>query len=293
MKKITVITPSYNRAHTLSACYESLKKQTSNSFVWLVIDDGSTDKTKQLVSEWVQEQSSVIIRYFQKTNGGKASALNMAFDCLETEYACVLDSDDTLTPNAIEMALNELALYESVNECCGLMAFRHTPDGKVMGGREIPLSKHYSMIDKLNGVYHTELICFYKSALLKTHKFPQFPGEKFVSPQWLDFELSRNYYFVTSQHQFCICEYISDGLTMNKQKVIKKNPNGYTAVKRQSFEFSKSIKLIIKHGLMYDCGCLIAGDEHWLSNSPRKMWSIILMPLAWILYQKRYAHMKV
>ena len=76
-------------------------------------------------------------------------------------------------------------------------------------------------------------------------------------------------------------------MTKNKGKVIKKNPKGYTAVKRQSFEFSKSIKLVVKHGLMYVCGCMISGDN-WIKKSPRKLWSVLLTPFAWLIYMKRF-----
>lgn len=289
MKQITIITPSYNRAHTLPACYESLQAQSSTDFIWLIVDDGSTDKTKGLVSKWVSECQKFEIKYHEKPNGGKASALNMAFDLLETEYAVVLDSDDTFFPTAIESAIKELKACSEDEKCCGLMPFRHNPDGSVMGKRgELVSGSKVSMIDILNGEYHTELVCFYKSSLLKSHKFPQFEGEKFVSPQWLDFELSRNYYYIASNSKICICEYIADGLTKNKRKVIKNNPKGYTAVKRQSFEFSKSTKLIVKHGLMYVCGCMISGDN-WVTNSPRKIWSVLLTPFAWLIYLKRFS----
>lgn len=289
MKTITIITPSYNRAHTLPACYESLRAQTSTDFLWLIVDDGSTDNTKDLVSKWASECTKFEIKYYLKPNGGKASALNMAFGLLETEYAVVLDSDDTFYPTAIESAVKELRACSKDEKCCGLMPLRHNPDGSVMGGRALKSGSHVSMIDILNGGYRTELVCFYKSALLKTHKFPQFPGEKFVSPQWLDFELSRDYYYIASDSKICICEYIADGLTKNKRKIIKKHPKGYTAVKRQSFEFSNSIKRIVKHGIMYDCGCIVSGDREWLKKSPRKLWSLILWPIAYVVYLKRFA----
>lgn len=288
IKKLTVITPTYNRAYTLHSCYESLRGQTSKDFEWLIIDDGSTDSTRELVSSWMADDYGFPIRYYRKPNGGKASALNMAFDCLLSEYAVVLDSDDTFYPTAVEKALKELEECSKDDMCCGLMPFRHNPNGTVMGGRELVPGSHVTMKDILNGQYSTELVCFYKSSMLKTHKFPQFPGERFVSPQWLDFELSRDYYYIASNSKICICEYIEDGLTKNKRKVIKKNPRGYTSVKCQSFEFSNSIKRIVKHGVMYDCGCIISRDRDWLNNSPRKLWSLFLMPFAWIIYLTRF-----
>ena len=55
--RITVFTPAYNRAHTLPRTYESLKKQSNKNFIWLIIDDGSTDNTKELVEQWIHENN--------------------------------------------------------------------------------------------------------------------------------------------------------------------------------------------------------------------------------------------
>ncbi len=289
MNTITVITPSYNRAHTLPQCYKSLQEQTSSDFVWLIVDDGSVDETEKIVCEWVETTNRFRIQYVKKDNGGKASALNMAFDMIKTPYACILDSDDYLFNTAIESFMEEKDRADGDEKCCGVMAFRSNEDGSIMGGRSIPIETgQITMIDILNGKFHTELFCFYKVDTLHNLRFPSFPNEKFVSPQWLDFELSRDYYFVPSNKQYCVCVYIADGLTKNKRKVILKNPQGYTAVKRQSFEFSKSLQLSVKHGIMYDCGCIIGKDKNWLINSPKKFLSILLMPLAYAIYWKRF-----
>lgn len=285
---ITIITPSFNRAHTLPKCYESLMKQTSSNFEWMIIDDGSSDNTRELVENWIDKTTKFKISYFYKSNGGKASALNLAFDNLETEFAVILDSDDTFYSDAIESATAQLQSFCTDDQCCGLMPLRHNPDGTVMGGRNLESGKKIRMADILNGEYKTELVCFYKTSVLKNFRFPRIEGEKFISPQWLDYELSREHYFIASDSKICICEYIEDGLTKNKRSVIKKHPKGYTLVKSQSFEFSDSIKRIAKHGLMYDCGCIISGDRDWLRNSPRKLWSLLLMPLAWIIYLIRF-----
>ena len=62
MATLTVFTPAYNRAYTLHKCYESLIRQTCKDFVWLIIDDGSTDNTKELVSKWIKE-NKINIKY--------------------------------------------------------------------------------------------------------------------------------------------------------------------------------------------------------------------------------------
>ena len=286
---LTIITPTYNRASTLIKCYESLLQQTCLAFEWLIVDDGSTDNTEAIVGEWIKQTDKFNIRYVKKQNGGKASALNVAFTMLETPYVCILDSDDYLVETAVESFLKEKELADKDNTCCGVMAFRHNEDGTVMGGKEIPMdSGKITMIDILSQDINTELFCFYKTSIISKLKFPIFPGEKFVSPQWLDSELARDYYFVPSRSHYCICVYMQDGLTRNKKRVIAKNPHGYTIIKRQYFELSKSIKVMIKNGIMYDCGCIIGKDQLWYKNSPKKILSILLMPIAFVVYLLRF-----
>lgn len=99
---ITVFTPAYNRAYTLHLCYESLKRQTSKDFKWLIIDDGSTDNTKHLVDSWINENNGFEIKYIYKENGGMHTAHNKAYENIDTELNVCIDSDDYMTDDAIE-----------------------------------------------------------------------------------------------------------------------------------------------------------------------------------------------
>lgn len=288
MMMLTVITPTYNRGKKLLDCYKSLTEQTCKSFVWMVIDDGSVDNTEIVISEWKKEKKINII-YIKKENGGKASALNIAFQNLTTPYACCLDSDDIFCRNAVELALMELEKIKNDNMCCGIVAISSYLNGMPIGGAKIPqFFKTICISDLLKLGKGTECIRFYKTDILKNYSFPTYPGEKFVSPSWLDYEINRKYYFVPSRNIFCLCEYLPDGLTKNKSTVIVKNPHGYTAVKKNSFEFATSIKEIIKQGIMYDCGCIMGKDKDWLKNAPKKFWAFILRPLAWGVYFVRF-----
>ena len=79
MKTITVITPTYNRCNTLHRVYNSLISQTYKDFEWLVIDDGSTDDTKELIQNYIK-QDKIDIRYYFQENQGKHMALSYAID---------------------------------------------------------------------------------------------------------------------------------------------------------------------------------------------------------------------
>lgn len=286
---LTIATPTYNRAHTLPKCYESLCAQSDKRFVWLIIDDGSTDNTSEVVDRWINEDTISII-YKKKENGGKASALNIGIEMLNTDYAVCLDSDDWFCEDAVKTALEELECTKEDEKCCGLLALRNNPDGSVMGKVEIPKKMKTITAEVVFLRLHltTELICFYKSSVLKKYRFPEFQGEKFVSPAWMQYTVTQDYYFIPSWSKYCICEYIADGLTKNKKKIIANNPLGYTCVKRFSFDLATSLELRIKHGIMYDCGCLLGKDKDWLKNVNHKGWAIVLMPIAWVVSKTRF-----
>ncbi|WGV12258.1 glycosyltransferase family A protein [Psychrobacter maritimus] len=92
---ITILTPTYNRAHTLPKLYQSLIEQTNYSFEWLIIDDGSNDDTEALIKTY-QVESNFSIRYYKKNNGGKCSAINTGVIHAHYEWIFIMDSDDSL-----------------------------------------------------------------------------------------------------------------------------------------------------------------------------------------------------
>ncbi len=97
----TVFTPTYNRAHTLHRVFDSLRAQTFQDFEWLVVDDGSTDNTPELIGEWAKT-SGLLIRYLRQPNSGRHVADNVALREARGEMCAGVDSDDALMPNTLE-----------------------------------------------------------------------------------------------------------------------------------------------------------------------------------------------
>src|SRR5690606_19466466 len=104
--KVTIYTPTYNRAFCLGDLYHSLCRQSNNNFEWLIIDDGSTDDTEELIKKWQKEALFPII-YFKQKNEGKMEKLNFAHKVMNTELCLCIDSDDYLLDDSIEIILNE------------------------------------------------------------------------------------------------------------------------------------------------------------------------------------------
>ena len=106
MATLTVFTPAYNRAHTLPRTYESLLRQDCKDFLWLIVDDGSTDNTAELVRDWQSRDSGFEIQYIYKENGGMHTAHNTAYENIDTELNTCIDSDDYMTDDAVEKIVN-------------------------------------------------------------------------------------------------------------------------------------------------------------------------------------------
>ena len=102
--KFTVFTPTFNRVYSLPRVYKSLKAQTFRDFEWLIIDDGSTDNTKELVLQW-QKMANFPIRYVYQKNQGKHIAFNKAVKLAKGELFLPADSDDAFMPETLERFL--------------------------------------------------------------------------------------------------------------------------------------------------------------------------------------------
>jgi glycosyltransferase involved in cell wall biosynthesis len=121
----TVFTPTYNRAHTLTGVYDSLRSQTCRDFEWLIVDDGSTDGTRRLVDQW-RASGEFPIRYIYQENQGKHVAHNRAVSESRGEFVLPLDSDDACVPQALarfkhhwnSIPDNEKELFSGVTALC-------------------------------------------------------------------------------------------------------------------------------------------------------------------------------
>lgn len=116
--RLTVLTPTYNRAYTLTKVYESLAKQTKQNFQWLIIDDGSSDGTEELIMSF--PKTGFELEYHKKSNGGKHTALNYSHQFIKGEMVVILDSDDYLTDDAIETIQRDWLKFKNDKRIAGM-----------------------------------------------------------------------------------------------------------------------------------------------------------------------------
>ncbi|SEQ19630.1 Glycosyl transferase family 2 [Lachnospiraceae bacterium NE2001] len=293
MKLITVFTPTYNRKKTLRKCYESLIAQTSNNFIWQIIDDGSTDNTEELVTSFINE-GVIEISYIKKPNGGKVSAINMSLDVTETELWVCLDSDDYFFPKAIETYER---LYDEIKdkpEICGLFSVRSNPDRSPMMGCDVPTEIVFETQFNLRYKYKVEpeYVQVYKTAIVNQYKYPLFEGEKYVPLSYTQDQIDQKYKFLIFHEPTMVCEYQADGITKNQKRLVKKNPKGYTEFKRQQIEIAPNFAFKLKACITYDTGCILSGNKIGVLRSPNVFLTILCFPLGWLDCKLRYSNFK-
>ena len=100
---VSVLTPTYNRAHVLHRAFDSLNRQKTRDFEWVVVDDDSTDDTPALLAGWQEEADFPITWYRYSKNRGRNAAVNTGAKLVSGDYTLILDSDDALLDHALEM----------------------------------------------------------------------------------------------------------------------------------------------------------------------------------------------
>lgn len=132
--KISVFTPTYNRVNILPNLYRSMLQQSFTDFEWIIVDDGSSDGTEELIKRWENERK-INIRKIVQSNSGKHVAQNRALEIAKGELFLPLDSDDTIIPNALEDIWD---IWEGIpkikrNKICGLGVHCMNSDGEIIG----------------------------------------------------------------------------------------------------------------------------------------------------------------
>ena len=276
---LTVFTPAYNRAHTLPRTYRSLQKQDCKDFVWLIIDDGSSDNTAELVKEWQQKEKDFEIRYIYKENGGMHTAHNTAYENIDTELNICIDSDDELAEGAVSIILklwSEID-HEKYAGIIGLDADMNT--GKVIGTdfpqnmKETTLQEFYAK----GGSGDKKLV--YRTDIMKElPPYPVFPGEKYVSLGWKYQLCDQKYKLVSTNTVLCNVEYQADGSSMNMLRQYLRNPQGFAFIRKENMKYNKSVKRNFMDCIHYVSSCIIAKNKHFIAESPRKLMTVLAIP---------------
>lgn len=281
--ELTVFTPAYNRAHTLSRTYESLCIQDCKEFVWLIVDDGSTDNTAELVNNWTKQDNGFEIRYVYKENGGMHTAHNVAYEIIDTELNVCIDSDDCLAYGAVRKILTKWSQVKALGyagiiglnaDLQGNMLSENFPDGLT----EITLVGYYAAGGRgdVKLVYRTDVIRQYPP-------YPVFEGEKYVALAYKYRLIDQDYKMAVLDEVLCNVEYQQDGHGRTMWKEYLRSPKGFAVWRKICMQYPESRKRLIIDCVHYISHSLISGDKQFLLTTPRRVLTVLLMPLGFCL----------
>lgn len=284
MPRLTIFTPAYNRAHTLPRTYASLLRQDCKDFVWLIVDDGSTDGTAELVEGWQASDNGFEIRYIYKENGGMHTAHNVAYQNIDTELNVCIDSDDELADGAAERILRKWQEVRNAGYAglIGLDADLNT--GRVIGRgfpeglTETTLVGYYarggSGDKKL--VYHTDVINRYPP-------YPEFPGEKYVSLAYKYRLIDQDYKLAVIDEVLCNVEYQADGSSGTMWRQYLRNPKGFAFWRKVCMQYPESNRRLFVDCVHYVSSSILSGERHFVRESPRKALTVTAIPFGALL----------
>ena len=257
--KLSILTATYNRANYLPKLYESIKENLKYKITpeWIIVDDGSTDETKNIVEEFIQE-NRIIIKYMYQKNSGKMSAINEAVKIATGDLIVDCDSDDFFSDNGFEIIEKNAEKLFKDEELYGMVFLKKEENGKISGKEFSQKEYKTTMFDlyfkeDING----EKIIVYNSKIRKMYSHQLEHNEKFITEARMYHKMDEKYKLLAINEVVEIGSYIEDGYTKNINKTFKENPYGYYMYFKELMQknmkdvkFSKRL-YAIKHYILF------------------------------------------
>lgn len=283
MATLTVFTPAYNRAHTLPRTYESLLAQDCKDFIWLIVDDGSTDNTADMVRSWQEKENGFEIRYIYKENGGMHTAHNTAYENIDTELNVCIDSDDCMAPGAVEKILRK---WDCVREkdYAGIVALDADMDGNLIGTgfpeglTETTLMDYYAA----GGSGDKKLV--YRTDVIKAYPpYPVFEGERYVCISSLYTLIDQDYLLTVLPEVVCNVDYQPDGHSTSMFREYMRSPRGFAYLRAMCMPLRAQKGEMFRDCIHYVSSSMFARNTHFIKESPKKFMTILAVPFGILL----------
>lgn len=285
MIKLTIFTPTYNRGYILPKLFESLLGQGNKDFEWIVIDDGSTDNTPDLLKKWMNQEIGFQIKCLRTENGGKQRAINIGVEIASTDYFFIVDSDDTLTNDAVQTILEWIDDTKNQTFLVGFAGLKYNI-ARSPGDQSISKFPQCGYVDCTNlerkkYALTQDLAEIYKTEILKRYPFPVWDGETFTPECVVWDKIALDGYKLRYYNKYIYnFEYLPDGLTRGGYLTYKKNMMGCAMANnmkaRTASSMSEKYHYIIE---MLVC-CILTGNIGYIFKSYNPVISIFLLPIA-------------
>ncbi len=286
--RLTVFTPTYNRAHTLRRVYESLCTQTvREGFEWLVIDDGSTDFTRQLIEGFISEKR-IPIRYIYKENGGLHTGYNTAYANIDSELCVCIDSDDFMPDDAVELILKKWD-SEGSSKYAGLVGLDYYLDSDTPIGGKLPDDMASCWLNELEtrGIHRGDMKQVMRTELMK-EVAPQigYPGEKNFNPVYMLLQVCDRLPLLVINRNLCYVVY-QTGIDSMSERIFLQyldSPRSFAKLRRleMTLRHTSAVRRF-RVAIHYVSSCIIARDSRWLADSPKKLLTLLAAPAGYLL----------
>lgn len=312
MKTLTVFTPTYNRKHTLPRTYESLCRQTCKDFDWLVIDDGSSDGTREWIEslgqkiialglkfDWmgriedgeddnhfIIQAQNIRIEYVNKPNGGLYTGYNVAYQTIQTELCVCIDSDDYMPDDAVEKIVS-LWKEKGCKTVCGLVGLDFDVRTKEpIGGYFKEDASEFCALE-MNHVGDTKYV--FRTELMR-RVAPQigFEGERDFNPHYMQMQVLDKYQILVLNENLCWVEYQIGGDSMSQAiwRQYVRSPKSYAKYRiiELQMQHGNTLKNKLRLCIHYVSSCILSRDGDWLKNSPERILTLLCSPLGVLFY---------
>ena len=282
---ITILTPTYNRASLLPRLFDSLLCQTNKDFEWIVVDDGSTDDTREVVANLKEKCGGAFpMGYVYKANGGKHMAINIGAERARGELLFIADSDDLLTDDALETVENSWHDISDDKSFAGIAGLDIAMDTREVIGSGLPQEHIDCNAIDIRYRHHVtgDMKEVFRTEVLREFPFPEFAGERFCPEQLVWFRMARRYRLRYINKPIYIADYQPDGITAGITRARMRNPSAsmltYAELTECPVPFLVKVKAAINFWRFWHCRTAtsvvprVALRWHWLR------------PLGWMMH---------
>ncbi len=260
---ITIFTPTYNRCDKLKRLYKSILSQNNKNLEWLIVDDGSTDGTKDYISKII-EDNEVNIRYIHKSNGGKYTAYNEALKNANGYLFFCVDSDDMLSDSAIDKIYEFWYSSDKTDCCCGIIAMKSEVSGRLRID-DLPENVGEITLWELDNVYKCwgDKCFIFITSIAKKYFFPEIGDEKFFPESYIYDKIGLEHSFLIMNTVLNECEYFDGGYTDQLVKLMLKNPTGYKIFYSQRIDMAYTLKKKMGYIIRYNVFKYLSKDKNY------------------------------